>query len=143
MTLNACTQPPGYVSKSGDCCDSDPIANPGYLAANAASPWQISPNRCGTFTWNCESNNIPVKQYDVPPCSSLWNQCANMSGGFAVDCGSTGCSAVCNAGSCTDFGLTAADCGTAVLESDYSCSQSGATCTASSNQHIANVQGCY
>lgn len=73
--------PPGYSTISGDCCDSDPAANPGV----PASSWFEYADGCGSFDFNCDGT-VEMKT----PCSTR-------AGGPPVSCGS----------SCT-FGVTEA-----------------------------------
>jgi hypothetical protein len=52
--------PPGYSTVSGDCCDSDPDANPGV----AASMWFDYADACGSFDFNCDG--VLEKEYTCP-----------------------------------------------------------------------------
>jgi hypothetical protein len=40
--------PTGYVTASGDCCDSDPSANPGQ------TNWFTTEDACGSWDFNCD-----------------------------------------------------------------------------------------
>jgi hypothetical protein len=63
--------PPGYSTVSGDCCDSDPLANPGV----AASTWFDYADACGSFDFNCDG--ILQQEYT----------CSFKSGSPPVSCG--------------------------------------------------------
>jgi hypothetical protein len=41
--------PDGFTARSGDCCDTDPGANPGVGAAT----YFEARDGCGSFDWNC------------------------------------------------------------------------------------------
>ena len=47
--LNA-SPPAGYAAYTGDCCDLDTGANPGF----ATSQFLEMPDACGSFDWNCD-----------------------------------------------------------------------------------------
>ena len=47
--LNA-PPPAGYAAYSGDCCDLDSGANPGFNSNN----FLRMPDACGSFDWNCD-----------------------------------------------------------------------------------------
>ncbi len=47
--LNA-PPPAGYAAYSGDCCDLDSGANPGFNSSN----FLRMPDACGSFDWNCD-----------------------------------------------------------------------------------------
>jgi hypothetical protein len=141
----ACTKPPPfgttqYVSNNGDCCDSDSTANPGYVGG-----FQVTPDGCGDFLYSCETNGVPVAKYTLPVCSGAWQTClsAAQSTGSAA-CATGGCSSVCSASTttCNDYGVVTPACGSAILEDQYSCQQTGASCTPSESNHIFDVQGC-
>jgi hypothetical protein len=43
--------PEGFTARRGDCCDTDPRANPGVAAAT----YFEARNGCGSFDWNCRN----------------------------------------------------------------------------------------
>src|SRR5665213_2112938 len=53
--LNA-APPRGYAAYSGDCCDLDSGANPGFDSAQ----FLTMPDACGSFDWNC--NGVITQQ---------------------------------------------------------------------------------
>jgi hypothetical protein len=44
--------PAGYASYTGDCCDLDSGANPGF----SATPFLEFPDACGSYDWNCNGS---------------------------------------------------------------------------------------
>lgn len=49
--LNACRSTSGYVTRTGDCCDLDPLARPGQ------TQYFYTANRCGNFDYNCDGRS--------------------------------------------------------------------------------------
>jgi hypothetical protein len=64
--------PAGYVNTGGDCCDSDPHANPGVTTPS------IHPDACGSYDWNCKNGAEP--QMGLCPG-------AGTPGAYSVACG--------------------------------------------------------
>jgi hypothetical protein len=62
--LNA-PPPAGYAAYTGDCCDLDSGANPGF----SASTFLEFPDACGSYDWNC--NGSITLQYASCPGSAL------------------------------------------------------------------------
>ena len=146
----SCVKPSGatYVTDHTDCCDVDPVANPGYLAANSANPWQIVPDKCDSFLWNCEASGIPVLQLsDLPPCPSVWQTCIATADAGAVSCTTGACAQVCPTvaiefGTCTYYG--SGTCGNPVTAYQNQCTNILGTCTVGTGSYVgANQQGCY
>ncbi len=54
--LNA-APPAGYAAYTGDCCDIDNGANPGF----SSSTYLQFPNACGAYDWDC--NGVTAPQY--------------------------------------------------------------------------------
>jgi len=55
----------GYVTRGGDCCDTDPFAFPGQ------TEYIDVPNQCGSFDYSCDGvvikqNNGPTGCYEAP-----------------------------------------------------------------------------
>jgi hypothetical protein len=57
--LNA-APPAGYAAYTGDCCDLDAGANPGF----DSSQFLAMPDACGSFDWNC--NGVVAQQKSCP-----------------------------------------------------------------------------
>jgi hypothetical protein len=62
--LNA-PPPSGYAAFTGDCCDLDSGANPGF----SASTFLQFPDACGSYDWNC--NGSVTLQYSSCPGSAV------------------------------------------------------------------------
>ena len=136
-----------WVTDNTDCCDQDPVTNPGYLAANAANPWKIVPNGCGNFLYNCEPSGVPVMQFSAAQCSTAWHNCGNAgsSAGNPVSCAASGCSAVCSASgtSCPEYAQPTA-CGQSTIENYYNCTTIGTDlCMAGIGMTQSGPEGCY
>jgi hypothetical protein len=43
--------PDGFTARGGDCCDTDPVANPGLAAAT----YFEARDGCGSFDWDCRN----------------------------------------------------------------------------------------
>lgn len=69
--------PAGYAAYSGDCCDLDSGANPGF----DSSQYLAMPNACGSFDWNC--NGVVAQQKSCPTAIACGADC-NISLGFFV-----------------------------------------------------------
>jgi hypothetical protein len=137
-TLAACAKPTGYVSNAQDCCDSDAVANPGYLASHSAFPWQTATNACGNYFWNCGTTvtlEYPQGTLGSSTCSP-------------VICNSQ-CSVDCNG-----YDNIAPSCGVMFTKWSVSCEPvSGGGCSVDStvtsvppnpgNTFGALTQGCY
>jgi hypothetical protein len=64
VTLNACTQPGGYVTNNSDCCDADGNARPGQTAFFTAK------NGCGSWDYNCDNVGEPQPSNTCCFCDS-------------------------------------------------------------------------
>jgi hypothetical protein len=62
--LNA-PAPAGYASYTGDCCDLDSGANPGF----PATTFLEFPDACGSFDWNC--NGAITLEYSSCPGAAV------------------------------------------------------------------------
>lgn len=63
---DATPNPPApYVSTGGDCCDTDPMANP----AVPLTFWSPTADACGSYDWNC--SGMPEPQRACPGNASL------------------------------------------------------------------------
>jgi len=153
VTVSSCTLPPPnamvskFVLDHSDCCDADPIANPGYLAAHAGNPWMLAPDACGDYLWNCEPNKVPVVEFPpLPLCSTTWQTCINNSQTNPT-CATDGCASLCigTPPQCTDIGSGTAACGFSILANYYQCNldSTGTMCSAGIGNSIYGVQGCY
>jgi hypothetical protein len=60
--LNA-APPAGYAAYTGDCCDLDAGANPGF----DSSQFLAMPDACGSFDWNCNGVVAPQKNCPLGP----------------------------------------------------------------------------
>jgi hypothetical protein len=74
VSVTGCTQPAGYVTKSGDCCDTDRNAFPGQTA------YFTTPTACGStsqsaapYDYNC--NGADDVQSNGPTDCMLANSC--------------------------------------------------------------------
>lgn len=107
-STTACSAPTGYVSNSGDCCDSDANVHPGQTASFTTA------DKCGGFDYDCDgtvtqefttvattcSVAIPACAAGwttaVPGCGIManWNDCAIQDfvtpAGISRGCGAAG-----------------------------------------------------
>jgi hypothetical protein len=72
--VTECTPPAGFVSKSGDCCDSDPNAFPGQ------TKYFTTPTACGNSTqsatpYDYDCNGVDDVQSNGPTDCQLANSC--------------------------------------------------------------------
>jgi hypothetical protein len=126
VSMASCAQPTGFVSDSTDCCDMDPLANPSFFANHSSNPWQIAPDACGNFLWNCEASGVPVKQF------------TNLS-----LCTTSYCIGSCPNG-CLGYTESNPACGQTFIQETVMCDQSSGTCAASSVMSTDSLQqGCY
>jgi hypothetical protein len=125
--LAACSKPNGYVADNTDCCDSDAVANPGYLAAHMSNPWKYVPDNCGNYLWNCDGTTV-VMQY---PWSTLGSACSpNM------------CTTTCPL-DCNGYENVNPNCGQTVTHWSVSCALSSAGCAVASTATGSIQEGCY
>ncbi len=73
--LNA-APPPGYAAYTGDCCDLDAGANPGFDSSQFLS----MPDTCGSFDWNCDGKQ--TQQQACPTAVACGAACAVNLGFF-------------------------------------------------------------
>lgn len=87
QTRTACNQPSGYVSRSGDCCDSEAQARPG------ATTWRTARNSCNSYDWNCSGTvELRYPSLQSETCSNA-NGCdatPGWQGSSVPTCGNTG-----------------------------------------------------
>jgi hypothetical protein len=61
VRCDATTWPPqGFSTNAGDCCDTDPGANPG------TSSYFTTRDRCGSFDWNCSGADDKQSSVSCP-----------------------------------------------------------------------------
>jgi hypothetical protein len=62
--------PSGYAAYTGDCCDLDAGANPGFDSSQFLS----MPDACGSFDWNCDGKEAQQKSCPTPvACGAACN----------------------------------------------------------------------
>lgn len=69
--------PAGYAAYTGDCCDLDSGANPGF----DSSQFLTMPDACGSFDWNCDGKE--TQQRSCPTSIACGADC-NINLGFFV-----------------------------------------------------------
>jgi hypothetical protein len=82
--LNA-PPPVGYAAYTGDCCDLDAGANPGFDASQFLS----MPDACGSFDWTCDGK--VMQQQSCPTAIACGAHCTINLGFFVVNAFTQAC----------------------------------------------------
>ncbi len=78
---------PYTATNTSDCCDTDPLANPG------GTTFRTAPNQCGSYDFNCDGANTRQYVYGDGSCGGLLVCKQDMVEGWkgaAPNCGQTG-----------------------------------------------------